>query len=198
MPEPGPRTQSEVALRPGTLVLVVGASGAGKDTLIDAARRYFAGDTRFVFPTRIITRADQTGEPHIAVNADAFAELARAGRLYLYWHAHDAAYGLPMSVADALADGKCVVANVSRGVIGAARARWHDVAVIEIVVEPAALRARLIARGRETAAEIEGRLARADAGRLADDEPRLVIDNSGPLADAAAAFIAQLSRYASG
>ena len=40
----------------GTLALVVGPSGAGKDALIDGARHHFAGDPRYSFPRRLITR----------------------------------------------------------------------------------------------------------------------------------------------
>ena len=42
---------------PGTLVVVVGPSGAGKDTLIGLARALCANDARVVFPRRIVTRS---------------------------------------------------------------------------------------------------------------------------------------------
>ena len=45
----------------GCFVAVVGPSGAGKDTIMDAARVALAGDTRFHFVRRIITRPQ---EPH--------------------------------------------------------------------------------------------------------------------------------------
>ena len=41
---------------PGWLVLIVGPSGAGKDTLIKIARRNLANEGRVKFPRRVVTR----------------------------------------------------------------------------------------------------------------------------------------------
>src|SRR3569833_150302 len=46
------------------VALVVGPSGAGKDTLIGGAREALAGDDRFVFVRRIVTRAGNSAEDH--------------------------------------------------------------------------------------------------------------------------------------
>lgn len=138
------------------LVLVVGPSGAGKDTLLNAARQALADDARFRFVRRVITRpAEAGGEDHEPVSDAAFA----ARDFALSWQAHGLRYGIPADVADDLARGVVVVANVSRSVIAEAASRF-PVRVIEVTAPADVLAARLAARGRETAADVAGRLAR--------------------------------------
>jgi ribose 1,5-bisphosphokinase len=139
------------------LVLVVGPSGAGKDTVLGLVKQAVAGDSRFRFVRRVITRpADAGGEEHEAVSEAAFAQR----RFALQWQAHGLSYGIPLDVVDDLARGTVVVANVSRGVIAAAAERF-PVQVIEITAPPSVLAQRLAARGRETAEDVAQRLARA-------------------------------------
>ena len=77
-------------MRPGIFFLVVGPSGAGKDTLIDGAREALAGDPRWVFATRTITRAaDAGGERHDAMDDATFAETERDGGFLIAWSAHE-------------------------------------------------------------------------------------------------------------
>ena len=47
---------------PGRLVLVVGPSGAGKDTLIAGARVKCLNNPTIVFPRRVVTRAASVAE----------------------------------------------------------------------------------------------------------------------------------------
>ena len=61
------------AIGPGRLVLVVGPSGAGKDTLLRLARAACVDDHDVVFPRRVVTRASSADEDNIAVGPDDFA-----------------------------------------------------------------------------------------------------------------------------
>jgi ribose 1,5-bisphosphokinase len=173
------------------LVLVVGPSGAGKDTLLNAARRTLADDARFRFVRRVITRpADPAGENHEPVTNTEFATRDFA----LQWQAHGLRYGIPADIAGDLATGVVVVANVSRGVIGEAACRF-PVRVIEVTAPPHILAERLAARGRETAADMAARLARA-VPLPGDAEVETVLNDATPEIGTER-FLAALSRAAS-
>jgi ribose 1,5-bisphosphokinase len=172
------------------LVLVVGPSGAGKDTLLDAARAALAGDPRFRFVRRVITRpADAGGEAHEAVTEATFATRAFA----LAWQAHGLRYGIPDDIAADLAAGRVVVANVSRSVIAEAAARF-PVQVIEITAPPEVLATRLAMRGRESAADVTARLARTVA--RPEGVPVDTVMNDGAAETGTARFLAALNRAA--
>jgi ribose 1,5-bisphosphokinase len=140
----------------GSLVAVVGASGAGKDTVLAGLRARLAGDPRWAFARRVITRpADPAGEDHVPADPVEFARLDLA----LRWHAHGLDYGIPRGIEAELAAGRHVFANLSRAVLAQAAARY-PLLVLEITA-PAALRAeRLGARGRESVEDVAARLAR--------------------------------------
>lgn len=170
----------------GVLYLVVGPSGAGKDSLLSHAAAALEGT--HVFPRRLITRPhDAGGEEHEAVSAEAFAELRDAGRLALHWRAHGLDYGIGSEIGDVLATGRHVVCNVSRGVVDEARTRFRCF-VVSIDASPEVRAARLQARGREAADDIAGRLSR-DVDVAAD----ATVINDGSLQAARQRFVAILS-----
>jgi phosphonate metabolism protein PhnN/1,5-bisphosphokinase (PRPP-forming) len=176
----------------GDLILVVGPSGVGKDTLLAGARVALADDPAFVFARRDITRAaDAGGEDHRALSEAEFAAIAAEGGYLLHWAAHGLSYGLPMALHGVREAGVHVVANGSRAMIGEARARLAPVRVVSITAPAAVLRARLAARGRESAAEIEERVVRAAAHAVGGADVVDVI-NDGSVEDGVAALVAAL------
>jgi phosphonate metabolism protein PhnN/1,5-bisphosphokinase (PRPP-forming) len=163
----------------GTLFLIVGPSGAGKDTLIDGARAALAGDPDFVFARRVITRpADAGGEDHVAASDEEFRAREQAGGFMAVWRAHGLCYGLEKSLEDELARGRNVIANVSRAVLDDLVARFPSHCIVEITAPPEILAQRLAQRGRETAAEIAERLARA-APDFPPGARRVAVSNDG-------------------
>jgi phosphonate metabolism protein PhnN/1,5-bisphosphokinase (PRPP-forming) len=179
----------------GVLVLVVGRSGAGKDTLIQGARRRLEADPRFVFAERVITRPSGPHEPHATVSAAQFEALESRGAFLLSWAAHGHRYAIPRDTLTALEAGRIVVLNVSRTVIAAACNVWPDVRIVNVTASAAVCRERLLARGRETARAIEDRIAR-DVELALAGTPVDTIDNNGPAASGIALFAALLERYA--
>jgi ribose 1,5-bisphosphokinase len=163
---------------PGVLVLVVGPSGAGKDTLIDGARARLVGAADVVFPPRVVTRSAQAGgEAHLAMSEADYRAAAEAGRFCLAWRAHGLGYGVPASVHGEVAAGRIAVVNVSRRAIGPAEALGVPVLVAHVTAAPAIRAARLARRGRENDAEIAARLARE--APLACASPVVEIANEG-------------------
>jgi ribose 1,5-bisphosphokinase len=160
---------------PGALVVVVGPSGAGKDTLIGLARALCADDPNIVFPRRAVTRAASAAEDHDSVTPEQFDAAIGQGAYAFWWEAHGLRYALPAAIDAKLCDGKTVVCNVSRAVVGALRARYANLTVVLVTAPKAVLLARLAARGRESGGDVAQRLDRAAA--IDDIDPDIVIEN---------------------
>ena len=155
---------------PGRLVLVVGPSGAGKDTLLGLARAACAEDRDIVFPRRVITREASASEENEEVSIGTFQEALARGEYAVHWQAHGHCYALPRSIDDDIRAGRAVVANVSRTVIGALREAYADVVVISITAPPDVLARRIAMRARSSDGAAENRLRRTveDAGAAPD------------------------------
>lgn len=176
----------------GRLVLVVGPSGVGVDTLIDAARAVLSGDPRYHFVRRTISRpAGSVGEAHDPIDLHSFRARRAAGDFALSWEAHGMGYGIPMSIEHHLRDGRTVIVNASRTVIEEARGRYPNLTVASVTASPETLAARLAGRKRESAEEIERRLKRAELAFPHGDDV-VSIDNNGSLESSIEAFIGLL------
>ena len=176
----------------GTLFLVVGPSGAGKDTLIAGARAALEPAGRHVFPRRAITRPEAAGgEDHEAVTPEIFARREAEGGFFAAWRAHGLAYGLPGCIAGALESGRDVVVNVSRTILADIPRRADPAVVVEVTAPPELLARRLAARGREGRADVARRLAR-DAAPPPDGIPVRRVVNDGTMEAGIARFLAAL------
>jgi len=169
---------------PGALVVVVGPSGAGKDTLIGLARRLCADDPRVVFPCRIVTREASAAEHHDSIAPAAFEVASGQGAFAFWWEAHGLKYALPATIDAQIGRGHTVVCNVSRGILGALRQRYAHVTVVLVTAPQEVLAARLGARGREGGGAVSERMARA-APYIKELAPDVVIENIGDPHDGA-------------
>jgi ribose 1,5-bisphosphokinase len=148
------------AIGPGRLVLVVGPSGAGKDTLLGLAKAACADDSHIVFARRVVTREPSASEDNEQVSHEAFWQAVADGAYAMHWEAHGHGYALSRAIDDDIRAGRIVIANVSRTVIAAMRCAYADVVVVSITAPPQVLAERLAMRARGSDGRIEARLGR--------------------------------------
>ncbi|SOC03395.1 phosphonate metabolism protein/1,5-bisphosphokinase (PRPP-forming) PhnN [Rhodobacter maris] len=170
----------------GRLFALVGPSGAGKDRLLAGLTLARPEIHR---ARRTITRPAAESEDFESLDAAQFEAERAAGGFALDWSAHGLLYGIRPAELARLAAGGDVIFNGSRAALPACLAAFPDLRVIEIWVSPQVLARRLAARGRESRAEIEARLARA-ALPLPGGITAHRIVNDGPLAAGIAALLA--------
>lgn len=182
--------EGEDAEMPGIFFAVVGASGVGKDTILDHTRERLRQEKHFYFPQRLITRpADAGGEEHHSISNVEFVQKVRDDRFSLWWVAHELHYALPEDVYDALRNGQNVVANISRKMVQEAANKFNRIEVIEITAGPEKIKQRLMKRGRENEAEIMVRQLREVTLDWCDGFTVNSIDNNGPVSEAVDKFI---------
>lgn len=175
--------------RRGALVVVVGPSGAGKDSVMGFAARHFSDCPDIHFIRRVITRpSDAGGEVHESVSVSEFAEMEQAGAFAVSWDAHGLKYGVPEDVRRHVASGRTAIVNGSRGALPAFRAAFGEIAVAVITAEPAVLAGRLAERGRESEEDVLRRLTR-QVPDVTSGPDVTIIDNSGRLEIAGRHFV---------
>lgn len=165
----------------GRLIYLMGPSGSGKDSLLQAASEPLqARGCRIA--RRVITRsAEAVGEDALAVTEAEFEQLRATGAFALHWRANGLRYGISAEIDDWLAAGQDVLINGSRAYLTEARRGYPQLLPVLLTVALPVLRQRLVARGRESLEEIEARLARNEQFLAAGQREALLLDNSGPL-----------------
>jgi ribose 1,5-bisphosphokinase len=157
------------AIGPGRLILVVGPSGAGKDTLLGLAKAACSEDRNISFPRRVVTRDASTAEDNEALSPETFRDTLARGEFALHWEAHGHLYGLRRTIDDDIRAGRTVVINVSRTIIDAARLAYADIRVVSITAPLGALAERIAMRARRSDGQAGQRLNRTASGTVAAD-----------------------------
>ena len=168
------------------LFYVIGASGAGKDSLLSYVREHLDHNANAIFAHRYITRpADAGGENHVAISEEEFVQRKQRRCFAMSWYSHATYYGIGVEINHWLSQGLDVVMNGSRAFLSQAAQLYHELVPVLITVEAEVLRSRLEARGRETAAQIEERLFQAVKLEQGLYHPRLIrVENNGAIEEA--------------
>jgi ribose 1,5-bisphosphokinase len=154
-------SKSPIDIHMPQLFYVVGASGVGKDSLMDYARTHINGSRPLLFAHRYITRAAKEGnENHIYISPEEFILRKDKGLFALHWDQPRPHYGIGREIDTWMDKGFSVVVNGSRQYLPVAAERYPNLVTVVIEADPEVIRQRLENRGRETAVEIQQRIQR--------------------------------------
>ncbi|WP_158587098.1 phosphonate metabolism protein/1,5-bisphosphokinase (PRPP-forming) PhnN [Motilimonas pumila] len=175
------------------LYYLVGPSGSGKDSLINALKQQTDINARLAFARRYITREQGVGEEgHIHLTPQEFTQRLEQGFFAMYWQANDCMYGISQQSINLLQQGKSVLVNGSRAYLPTVQAHYGDkLQVIALSVQQDILAQRLTQRARECQAKIAARLERNHEFESRLPDGSWLIDNSGDFAQA----VHQLRQY---
>lgn len=174
----------------GRLIGVVGPSGVGKDTVMQALSEAHPG---LGLVRRVITRSGSAvGEDCDVVSQETFDAKRDGGGFALYWQAHGMSYGVPQAIEAQLAEGRDLLVNLSRTVLGRAQTRFPGFMTLVLKASEEVLRDRLNERGRESQSEVEQRLARRYFALPQGLEPVIEICNDGDLEETVQLALAAL------
>jgi len=174
------------------LFYIVGASGAGKDSLMEYARLRINGSSPVLFAHRYISRPPKEGnENHLYVSPEEFRLRRDKGLFALHWVSHGLYYGIGKEIDNWMENGFHVVVNGSRQYLPVAVECYPALVTIVIEADPDVIRHRLISRGREPAQDIEKRLQR-QPDQWNSGAGRISIYNNGPLEEGGNALVAAL------
>ncbi len=145
----------------GHLIYLVGASGSGKDTLLNSLRLDQNSITNLVIMHRYITRASGVGnENHIPLSNDEFLNRRENGQFSLNWQAHETLYGIGKELDECLEKGINVIVNGSRAYFPQALIKYPHIHLVWLSVDSDILLQRLIERKREPLPIIQQRVER--------------------------------------
>lgn len=165
--------------------VVVGPSGAGKDTVLNAALAQLEPDVRPLLVPRVITRpATEDAEQHIPVTEDGFETAFKRGIFAIHWRANGLSYGIEKQALLPLEKGKSLVINGSRAALTDFRSLFQPISIVLITAKPELIAERLQKRGRESANEVQHRIERSSAYQVTGKDVT-VIENNGAVEDAA-------------
>lgn len=169
------------------LIYLMGASGSGKDTLLNYLKAYDPNlpeylskraksraknllndeneqpHQRVLVAHRYITRAfDNSNENHVQLSESDFQFRLENGFFAMAWKANNLKYAVGREISDWVKQGHNVIVNGSRAYLPDAKKIFgKSLVAVCLNVPEEILVERLLARGRETQKQIEERIDRA-------------------------------------
>lgn len=144
---------------------LVGASGAGKDTMLNAYKQQaISQKEKIIIAHRYITRANTTathGENFISLSNEEFIFRKNNQLFALNWQANNCCYGVGIEIDKWLESGLSIIVNGSRSYLVEAQKKYpENLVTIMVDVSEDILRQRLLKRQRESLEEIDARIYR--------------------------------------
>jgi ribose 1,5-bisphosphokinase len=175
----------------GYLILVVGNSGSGKDTIIKEVilRNH---TLKLIAPKRYITRNPSVDEDNLFLTEEAYQKKSMQHEFAIEWEIYGLKYGVSIEIDDWLKKGYSVIINVSRNVVEQTKQRYSKCKVVFVEVPFEIILKRILKRGREEKAALEARIERAKQNQKYP-KADFVVDNSGKLENAVTQFIKYLN-----
>lgn len=190
------RSTVQQAVSLSRLFYVMGASGSGKDTLLRLTRPRL-DQLPCLVAHRYITRPPELkGENHIFLSQSEFLRRKALGAFTMSWEANGYWYGVGQEIDHWLSSGSHVLMNGSRAYANEA-ARQYGERLVPVVIDVSAgkLETRLTERGRESAEEIDRRVARAGAMRADIPANAVWINNDDDTESAVLQLLDLISSY---
>src|SRR5687767_12542939 len=137
------------------LYYIIGASGSGKDSVMNFAKAKLNGARSILFAHRYITRVpDAKTENHIYLTHHEFRSRLKANLFAMNWKSHNQLYGIGKEINYWMYQGFTVIVNGSREYLPEAIEKYKNLKPILIETSPEVLLKRLKERGRENEKEI--------------------------------------------
>ncbi|WP_044418892.1 AAA family ATPase [Halarcobacter anaerophilus] len=168
------------------IILIVGASGVGKDSLLKSLK----GKININFVKRYITREPDQNENNYYIDDEAFHRLKKDDFFISTWEAHTNKYAI---AKNQIVDGLNLI-SISRGAIKDFEGKFEYVTTINITIPKEQLFQRLKNRARESDEEIQKRIDRSYT--LIDAKNLIEFDNSKSIEESTQDFINLIQQIA--
>ena len=180
----------------GRLFYFVGASGAGKDSLMHAVCKLAAPDDHLRIASRYITRPAGALDQHVELSSSKFEQQQLAGDFLFDWSAHGFNYAVSNEVRAWVDAGWRVLIDGSRAYLDQARTIYPEIIVVGIKADSGCLQQRLLQRGREDTQAISARLRRNAHFVSRTGRVDFIIENNRGIDEAAKILLSEMhSRF---